>query len=40
MIGAAKDYLAGGSEIKRVVFCLFDQESHDLFAAELGRQLG
>jgi O-acetyl-ADP-ribose deacetylase (regulator of RNase III) len=40
MIGAAKDYLAGGSEIKRVVFCLFDQESYDLFAAELGRQLG
>ena len=37
MIGSAKEYLSAGTEITRVVFCLFGQEAYDVFAAEFGK---
>jgi O-acetyl-ADP-ribose deacetylase (regulator of RNase III) len=37
MLSTVKDYLAGKTSLKRVVFCLFDRESFDVFAAEVTR---
>ncbi|MBW2624351.1 MAG: macro domain-containing protein [Deltaproteobacteria bacterium] len=37
MLCTVKDYLAGETSLKRVVFCLFDRESFDVFAAEFTR---
>ena len=37
MLKTVKDYLAGKTSLKRVVFCLFGQESLDVFTAEFSR---
>ena len=38
MLAAAADYLKGGTSLKRVVFCLFDQAGFDVFAAEFKQK--
>jgi len=37
MLSTVKDYLAEETSLKRVVFCLFDRKSFDVFAAEFSR---
>ena len=40
MLGTAADYLAGETGLKRVVFCLFGQDSFDVFATEFNERFG
>ena len=37
MLRTAVDYLKAGSSIERVVFCLYDDETYQIFAEELNR---
>ena len=37
MLRTAIDYLKAGSSIERVVFCLYDDETYQIFAEELNR---
>jgi len=37
MLTTAVEYLRGGTGLERVVFCLFGQDSFDVFARQLGR---
>ncbi len=37
MLRTAADYLKKGSKIKRVIFCLYDEETYRVFAEELKR---
>lgn len=40
MLKTVKDYLAGSTTLKQVVFCLWGQESFDVFASEVKKQFG
>lgn len=40
MLGTAVAYLRGQIGLERVVFCLYGQDSYDVFARELGRIAG
>lgn len=40
MLKTSKDYLEGSTNIKQVVFCLWGQESFDVFASEAKKQFG
>jgi len=35
MLNAAIEYLQGGTDLKRVVFCLYDNDAYQIFADEL-----
>jgi len=37
MLRTAVDYLKAGSSIERVIFCLYDDETYQIFAEELNR---
>ena len=37
MLRAAADYLSRGSRVKRVIFCLYDDETYGIFREELER---
>ena len=37
MLRTTVDYLKAGSSIERVVFCLYDDETYQIFAEELNR---
>ena len=37
MLRAAVEYLRKGSGIKRVIFCLYDDETYQIFSEELER---
>ncbi len=37
MLRAAVDYLSRGSRVKRVIFCLYDDETYGIFREELER---
>jgi len=38
MLGAAIDYAKSGTQLQRIVFCLYGQSAHDTFAAALAAQ--
>ena len=40
MLRTAVDYLKAGSGIERVIFCLYDDETYQIFAEELNRMRG
>jgi len=40
MLTTAVEYLRGGTGLERVVFCLFGQDSFDVFAGQLRRMTG
>ena len=40
MLRTAADYLKAGSGIERVIFCLYDDKTYQIFAEELNRMRG
>jgi O-acetyl-ADP-ribose deacetylase (regulator of RNase III) len=38
MLRAALDYAEGGTDLRRIVFCLYGQSSFDVFAKEFEAQ--